>query len=101
MTQTVTPLANHVLVEPIEAESVTPGGILLPDTARKTSGRGKVVAVGEGARVGPDAVLVPVALAPGDTVLYGQYAGFDLADEIAPGRKLKMLREDEILARLA
>ena len=92
----VRPLDDRVVVEPLEAEEKTAGGILLPDTAREKPQRGKVLAVGAG-KVNDDGKRQPVAVAVGDVVLYGRYAGNDI--EIG-GKDLKIMRESDILAKV-
>jgi chaperonin GroES len=85
----IRPLADRVLVEPAEAETVTASGLIIPDTAQEKPQRGKVVAVGGGKKDEPMTVKV------GDMVLYGKYAGTELKWE---GRDLMIMRESDILA---
>jgi chaperonin GroES len=92
----IRPLDDRVVVEPLEAEEKTAGGILLPDTAREKPQRGKVLAVGAG-KVNDDGKRQPVAVAIGDVVLYGRYAGNDI--EIG-GKEVKIMRESDILAKV-
>jgi len=93
----IRPLDDRVVVEPLEAEEKTAGGILLPDAARQKPQRGKVVAVGagkmrdNGERIKPSVVI-------GDEVLYGRYAGNDVE---VNGKDLKIMRESDILAKVA
>ncbi len=68
----IKPLADRVLIEPMEAEEKTASGIIIPDTAKEKPQKGTVVAVGTGTKKQPLTVKV------GDTVLYGKYAGTDL-----------------------
>jgi chaperonin GroES len=86
---TIKPLADRVLVEPLEAETKTASGIIIPDTAKEKPQRGTVVAVGPGTKDEPLTVKV------GDTVLYGKYAGTELKLE---GTEYLMMRESDILA---
>jgi chaperonin GroES len=88
------PLADHVVIEPLEAESKTAGGIVLPDTAKEKSTRGKVLAVGSG-RMLPNGKKVDVAVKVGDTVVYSKYGGSDVKVD---GKELKIIGESEILA---
>ena len=90
------PLDDRIVVEPLEAEEKTSGGILLPDTAKQKPQQGKVVAVGPG-RLNDDGKRMVLAVAVGDTVLYGKYSGSDVE---VNGRELKILRESDILAKL-
>jgi chaperonin GroES len=85
-----------VLVRPLEAESVSSGGIVLPDTAQEKPMRGEVVAAGPG-RLGKDGQRLPVPVRAGDQVIYGKYAGNDVKFD---GDEYKVLRADEILAKI-
>ena len=86
---TIKPLADRVLVEPLEAETKTASGIIIPDTAKEKPQKGTVVAVGPGTKDEPLTVKV------GDTVLYGKYAGTELKLERT---EYLMMRESDILA---
>ena len=86
---TIKPLADRVLVEPLEAETKTASGIIIPDTAKEKPQKGTVVAVGPGTKDEPLTVNV------GNTVLYGKYAGTELKLE---GTEYLMMRESDILA---
>ncbi|HYF00044.1 MAG TPA: co-chaperone GroES [Planctomycetota bacterium] len=88
------PLADHVVIRPLEAEDRTPGGIVLPDTAKEKSTKGEVVAVGSG-RVLPNGRVVSLSVKVGDTVLYSKYAGSEVKVD---GKELKIVQESEILA---
>jgi chaperonin GroES len=92
----IRPLEDRVVVEPLEAEDKTAGGILLPDTAKEKPQRGKVLAVGIG-KLQDDGKRHPVAVVVGDVVLYGRYAGNDI--EVS-GKEVKIMRESDILAKL-
>ncbi|MEM1001238.1 MAG: co-chaperone GroES [Bacteroidota bacterium] len=89
MSLSIKPLADRVLVEPMEAETTTAAGIIIPDNAKEKPQKGTVVAVGTGKKDEPLTVKV------GDTVLYGQYGGTDLKFE---GTDYLMMRESDILA---
>jgi len=91
------PLDDRVVVEPTDAEEKTAGGILLPDTAKQKPQQGKVVAVGPG-KLSDKGSRTVVGVKVGDTVIYGKYSGSDV--EVG-GRELKILRESDILAKLA
>ncbi len=86
---TVKPLSDRVLIEPVAAEEVTVGGIIIPDTAKEKPLRGTVKAVGTGTK--DEAMVVK----EGDTVLYGKYAGTELEVD---GVKYLMMRQSDILA---
>ena len=85
----IKPLADRVLVEPLAAEQKTASGIIIPDTAKEKPQRGKVVAVGKGTK--DDAMELKV----GDEVLYGKYAGTEIAIE---GKDYLMMRQSDVLA---
>ena len=92
----IRPLDDRVVVEPLEAESKTAGGILLPDTAQQKPQRGRVLAVGPG-KMRDNGERSPVAVAKGDEVLYGRYGGNDVEMD---AREIKILRESDILAKI-
>jgi chaperonin GroES len=92
----IRPLDDRVVVEPLEAEEKTRGGILLPDTAKQKPQRGRVLAVGPG-KLRDDGERSMVAVVKGDEVLYGRYGGNDIEVE---GREIKILREGDILAKI-
>jgi len=90
------PLDDRVVVEPVEAEAVTAGGIVLPDTAQQKPQRGTVLAVGPG-RLLDSGERGDLSVAVGDEVIYGKYAGSDIEID---GREVKILRESDILAKV-
>jgi chaperonin GroES len=91
----IKPMDDRIVIEMLDAEERTPGGIVLPDTAREKPQRGRVTAVGTG-RLLKSGTRVPVTLKVGDEVLFGKYAGTDVTvDDV----EYKILRESEILAR--
>ena len=85
----IKPLADRVLIEPAAAETTTASGIIIPDSAKEKPQKGTVVAVGTGTKDEPLTVKV------GDTVLYGKYAGTELAVE---GNDYLIMRESDIFA---
>ena len=89
MTLKIKPLADRVLVQPLEAETTTASGIIIPDNAKEKPQKGTIVAIGNGKKDEPLTVKV------GDTVLYGKYAGTELKLE---GSDYLMMRESDILA---
>ncbi len=89
------PLEDRVVVEPKEAESVTAGGIVLPDNAKEKQQRGTVIAVGPG-KLLDDGTRAELSVAVGDEVIYGKYAGNDITVD---GKDIKILREEDILAK--
>ncbi|MBU1656961.1 MAG: co-chaperone GroES, partial [Candidatus Omnitrophica bacterium] len=86
------PLGDRVLVEALEAEEVTKGGIVLPQNAQEKPQQAKVVAVGKG-KISDGKVIAP-EVKKGDIVLYGKYSGTEFKLD---GKDLLMLREDDIL----
>src|SRR5205085_1383762 len=92
----VRPLDDRVVVEPLEAEEKTAGGILLPDSAKQKPQRGRVLAVGPG-RLRDSGERSKLAVVVGDEVLYGRYSGNDV--EVS-GKEVKIMREGEILGKV-
>ena len=90
----IKPLADRVVIETLEAEKKTAGGIYIPDNAKEKPQKGKVVAVGPG-RISESGETIKISLSEGDVVLYGKYAGTEVSDE---GKDLIVLKESEILA---
>ncbi len=90
------PLDDRVVVEPLEAEEMTAGGIVLPDTAKEKPQRGSVVGVGPG-KLLDSGERGELSVAIGDEVIYGKYAGSDIEID---GREVKILRESDILAKV-
>ena len=92
----IRPLEDRVVVEPIEAEATTAGGIVLPDTAKERPQRGTVLAVGPG-KLLESGKRGELSVQVGDEVIYGKYGGSDI--EIS-GQDYKILRESDILAKV-
>jgi len=90
------PLDDRIVVEPVEAEERTAGGIVLPDTAKEKPQRGKVLAVGPG-KLLDDGKRGDMSVAVGDEVIYGKYAGTDIELD---AREIKILRESDVLAKV-
>ncbi len=90
------PLDDRIVVEPVEAEETTPGGIVLPDTAKEKPQRGVVLAVGPG-RLLDNGKRTEVSVAVGDEVIFGKYSGTDIEID---GREVKILRESDVLAKV-
>jgi chaperonin GroES len=89
------PLADRLVVKPIEKEEVTRSGLVLPDTAKEKPQEGEVLAVGPG-RVSEDGKRIAMDIAVGDIVIYSKYGGTELKVE---GEELMILRESDILAK--
>ena len=90
------PLGDRLIVEAIEEEETTSSGIVLPDTAKEKPQRGRVLAVGPGAR-NDKGEVVPMEVAEGDEVLYSKYGGTEVTVE---GEELLVLRESDVLAKV-
>ncbi|MGE0760149.1 MAG: co-chaperone GroES [Pirellulaceae bacterium] len=90
------PLDDRVVVEPLESEEKTAGGIVLPDTAKEKPQRGTVVAVGPG-RLLDNGQRGELSVQVGDEVIYGKYGGTDIKIN---GDEVKILRESDILAKV-
>jgi len=90
----IEPLEDRVVVQPLEAEEVTKGGIVLPDTAKEKPQQGKVVAVGPGKTLETGERAKP-AVKKGDTVVYAKYGGMEVEVD---GEDYLILRESDILA---
>ena len=88
------PLGSRVVVEPIEQEEMTAGGIVLPETAKEKPQKGTVLATGPGDR-DDDGKHIPLDVKEGDIVLYAKYGGTEIKIE---GKKLLILRESDLLA---
>lgn len=92
----IRPLDDRIVIEPLEAEEKTAGGILLPDSAKQKPQRGVVIAVGPGKML-EGGTRAALAVAKGDEVLYGKYAGNDVK---LGNKEVKILREGDILAKI-
>ena len=88
------PLGSRVVVEPLEQEDVTLGGIVLPETAKEKPQRGNVLSVGPGDR-DESGKRMELDVNVGDTVLFAKYAGTEIKVD---GKKLLILRESDLLA---
>jgi len=88
------PLGDRLLVERLEAETTTSGGIVLPDAAKEKPIQGKVVAVGEGRR-NDDGETIPMQVSKGDRILFGKYAGTEVKLD---GEEYLIMKEDDVLA---
>ena len=90
------PLGDRLIVEAIEEEETTSSGIVLPDTAKEKPQRGRVLAVGPGAR-NDKGEVVPMEVAEGDEVIYSKYGGTEIKVD---GDDLLVLRESDVLAKV-
>ena len=92
----IRPLDDRVVIQQIEAEEKTSGGIVLPDTAKEKPQRGKVLAVGPG-RLLDSGERAEIGVKAGDEVLFGKYSGSEIKVD---GEEIKILRESDILAKI-
>jgi chaperonin GroES len=88
------PLGDRLIVQPLDEEETTASGIVLPDTAKEKPQRGKVLAVGDGAK-NDDGNRIPLDVSEGETVLYSKYGGTEVKVD---GDDLLVLRESDVLA---
>jgi chaperonin GroES len=90
----VKPLADRVLIKPLEAGEMKKGGIIIPDTAKEKPQEGEVMEVGPG-RVTDDGKMIAMEVKKGDKVLYGKYSGTEVTiDDV----EYLVVRESDILA---
>jgi chaperonin GroES len=87
------PLQDRILVQRVEEEAKTKGGIIIPDTAKEKPAEGKVIAVGNG-KAGDDGKRIPLEIKAGDRVLFGKYSGTEVKIE---GEEYLIMREDDVL----
>ena len=90
----IRPLQDRIIVERVEEETKTAGGIIIPDTVSKEKPQeGKVIAAGKG-KVTPEGKVLPLDVKEGDRVLFGKYAGSEIKID---GKEYLIMREDDIL----
>jgi len=87
------PLQDRILVERVEEEQKTKGGIIIPDTAKEKPAEGKVIAVGNG-KLDESGKRIPLDVKKGDRILFGKYSGTEVKIE---GKEYIMMREDDVL----
>ena len=88
------PLQDRILVQRVEEEEKTKGGIIIPDTAKEKPAEGKVISVGNG-KLGDDGKRIPLEIKKGDRILFGKYSGTEVKIE---GQEQLIMREDDVLA---
>ena len=93
MAVNVRPLADRVIVRPIDAAETKKGGIIIPDTAKEKPQEGEVVALGTGKR-DDDGKVIPFTVKKGDKVLISKYGGTEIKID---GDNFLIMREDDIL----
>ena len=87
------PLQDRILVQRVEEETTTKGGIIIPDTAKEKPAEGKVVAVGNG-KVGEDGKRIALEVKKGDRILFGKYSGTEVK---ISGDEYLIMREEDVL----
>ncbi len=93
----IRPMQDRIIVERVEEETKTAGGIIIPDTVSKEKPQeGKVIAAGKG-KVTPEGKVLPLDVKVGDRVLFGKYAGSEIKVD---GKEYLIMREDDILGVL-
>jgi len=90
------PLEDRVVIEPLEAEERTPGGIVLPDTAKEKPVRGKIIAAGPGKML-ENGKRAEMSVKKGDEVIYGKYSGTEVKIK---GKEYIIVRESDLLAKV-
>ena len=90
----IRPLQDRILIQRVEEEEKTAGGIIIPDSAKEKPQEGRVIAVGKG-KVLDNGQIAPLEVAEGDRVLFGKYAGTDVTLD---GEDYVILREEDVLA---
>jgi chaperonin GroES len=94
----LTPLGDRLIVEPLEEEQTTIGGIVLPDTAVEKPQRGTVVAAGPGSRNSETGERIAMDVVAGETIVFSKYGGTEIRVE---GTDYLILRESDVLAKVA
>jgi chaperonin GroES len=92
----VKPLADRIILRPLEAEQKTAGGIIIPDAAKEKPQKGEIVAVGPG-KVADNGQKIEMSLKNGDKVLYGKYSGTEVSID---GQDYLIMKESDVLAIL-
>lgn len=90
----IKPLADRVVVEPLEAAEKTAGGLYIPDNAKEKPQKGKIIAAGPG-KASDNGTIIKMEVKVGDTVLYGKYSGTEVQVD---GKDYLIMRESDILA---
>ena len=89
------PLQDRILVQRVEEETTTKGGIIIPDTAKEKPAEGKVTAVGNG-KIGEDGKRIALEIKKGDRILFGKYSGTEVK---ISGEEYLIMREEDVLDR--
>jgi chaperonin GroES len=88
------PLADRLVVKPLEQGEIKQGGIIIPDTAKEKPEKGEVMAIGPG-KLSDDGKRTPLEVKKGDKILFGKYAGQEIKVD---GQELMILREEDVMA---
>jgi chaperonin GroES len=94
MTMKIKPIRDRILVKPLDAETVTKSGIVIPDNATEKPQQGRVLGAGTG-KITEKGEIVPLVIKEGDTVMYGKYSGQTVKVD---NEELIVLKEDEVMA---
>jgi chaperonin GroES len=89
----IRPLQDRIIVQRVEEETKTKGGIIIPDSAKEKPAEGKVISVGNG-KVADDGSRIPLEVKEGDRILFGKYSGTEVKVE---GEEYLIMREDDVL----
>lgn len=90
------PIGDRIIIKVVEAESVTAGGLIIPENAKEKPREGTVVSVGPG-RVLENGERLPMQLKEGDQILFGKFAGTEVTVD---GESLRMLKEEDVFAKI-
>jgi chaperonin GroES len=90
----IRPLHDRVVVRRLDQEVTSPGGIVIPDSAKEKPSEGEIVSVGNG-KISENGEVRPLDVKPGDKVLFGKYSGTEVKID---GEELLVMREDDIMA---
>lgn len=90
----VKPLEDRILLKPMEAETKTAGGIIIPDAAKEKPQKGQVIATGPG-KISDNGQVIKMSLKSGDMILYGKYSGTEISMD---GQDYLIIRESDVLA---
>jgi chaperonin GroES len=93
LTMKIRPLHDRIIVERLEEESKTAGGLIIPDTAKEKPQKGKIIAAGKG-KVTEDGKILTLDVKVGDLILFGKYSGSEIKVD---GKEYLMMREDDVL----
>jgi chaperonin GroES len=90
----IKPLADYLLIEPLQKETTLPSGIVIPDTVKEKPQEGRIVEVGQGKK-DEDGKVIPVSLKVGDVVMYKKWGGTEIKVD---GKEMLLVKEEDVLA---